>query len=190
MVNNNNPLVQILRLIDEVYEAEKPKPIDRGRPRVYQDIVILKVFIMMVIKRITTFKGLHRYRQQNPTIQRRCGFPSVPSRRTLGRRLKSCSPLGPETDPGLGHALIVNGIANAKVTAVDKSMVTAQGPLWHKKDRKKGIVPTHLRNVDRGSQWGYSRYRGWVQGYAIHLLCSATPGFVPFPLDADAARLT
>jgi hypothetical protein len=48
------------------------------------------------------------------------------------------------------------------------------------------MVPKHLRNVDRDSEWGYSRYRGWVQGYAIHLLCSATPGSVPVPLDADA----
>jgi hypothetical protein len=103
MVNNNNPLVQILRLVDEVYEVEEPKPMSRGRPRIYQDLVILKVFIVMVIKRIKTFKGLHRYLQQNPTIQRRCGFPSLPSRRTLGRRLKSFSPLGPETDSGLGQ---------------------------------------------------------------------------------------
>jgi hypothetical protein len=103
MVNNNNPLVQILRLIDEVYEAERAKPVGRGRPRIYQDVVILKVFIVMVIKRITTFKGLHRYLQQNPTIQGRCGFPSLPSRRTLGRRLKSFSPLGPETDSALGR---------------------------------------------------------------------------------------
>ena len=65
-------------------------------------------------------------------------------------------------------------------------MVAAQGPRWHKKDREKGMVPKHLRNVDRDSEWGYSRYRGWVQGYAIHLLCSATPGYVPVPLDADA----
>jgi hypothetical protein len=87
----------------------------------------------------------------------------------------------------LGRRLIVHGIANPKVTAVDKSMVKARGPLWHKKDRKKGIVPDRLRNVDKDSEWGYSRYKGWVQGYAIHLLCSATPGFVPVPLDADAA---
>jgi hypothetical protein len=66
-------------------------------------------------------------------------------------------------------------------------MFKAQGPLWHKKDRKKGIVPKNLRNVDTDSEWGYSKYRGWVQGYALHLLCSATPGFVPVPLDADAA---
>jgi hypothetical protein len=37
--------------------------------------------------------------------------------------------------------MIVNGIGNPKVSAVDKSMFKAQGPLWHKKDRKKGIVP-------------------------------------------------
>jgi hypothetical protein len=103
MVNNNNPLAQILHLVDEVYEVEEPKPMGRGRPRTYQDIVILKVFIVMVIKHIKTFKGLHRYLQQNPTIQRCCGFPSLPSRRTLGRRLKSFSPLGPETDSGLGQ---------------------------------------------------------------------------------------
>jgi len=86
----------------------------------------------------------------------------------------------------LGRTLIDKGIANAQVSAVDKSMVTAHGPRWHKKDREKGMVPEHLRNVDRDSEWGYSRYRGWVQGYAIHLLCSATPDFLPAPLDADA----
>jgi hypothetical protein len=86
----------------------------------------------------------------------------------------------------LGRTLIVNGIANPKVSAVDKSMFQAQGPLWHKKDRKLGIVPNNLRNVDTDSEWGCSKYRGWVQGYAIHLLCSATPGFVPVPLDAVA----
>ena len=102
MVNNNNPLVQILRLVGEVYEAEEPKPMGRGRPKTYQDLVLLKVFIVMVIKRIKTFKGLHRYLQQNPRIQRRCGLPFLPSRRTLGRRLKSFSPLSPETDSGLG----------------------------------------------------------------------------------------
>ena len=81
----------------------------------------------------------------------------------------------------------MNGIANPKINAVDKSMFKAQGPLWHKKDRKKGIVPENLRNVDIDSQWGYSKYRGWIQGYALHLLCSATPGFIPVPLDAQAA---
>ncbi len=57
IVNNNSPFVQILRLVDEVYEAEGPKPMGRGRPRSYKDLVILKVFIVMVIKRIKTFKG-------------------------------------------------------------------------------------------------------------------------------------
>ena len=85
MVNNNSPLVQILRLVEEVYEAEGPKPMGGGRPGAYHDLVILKVFIVMVIKRIKTFKGLHRYVLQNQAIQRRCGLPSLPSRRTLGR---------------------------------------------------------------------------------------------------------
>jgi hypothetical protein len=51
------------------------------------------------------------------------------------------------------------------------------------------MTPKHLRTGGRDSEWGYSRYQGWVQDYAIHLLCSATPGFVPVPLDACATTV-
>jgi hypothetical protein len=71
------------------------------------------------------------------------------------------------------------------VVAVDKSMTEALGPKWHQRDRKRGKVPKKLRNVDRDSGWGYSRYKGWVQGYSWHVVCSATAGHLPIPLLAE-----
>jgi hypothetical protein len=71
------------------------------------------------------------------------------------------------------------------VAAVDKSMIDAVGPKWHQKDRKRGKVPKGLRNVDRESGWGCSKYKGWVQGYAWHVVCSATRGHLPIPLLAE-----
>jgi len=66
-------------------------------------------------------------------------------------------------------------------------MFKAQGPLWHTKDRKKGIVPKNLRNVDTDSEWGYSKYKGWGPG-AMPSIFSVRPhqALFPFRLDADA----
>ena len=67
--------------------------------------------------------------------------------------------------------------------SADKSLHEARGPLWHKSDRKKKRIPKKLRGVDRESEWGYSPYRRWVQGYAQHAIVNATPGEARFPLD-------
>ena len=74
------------------------------------------------------------------------------------------------------------GIGDAGVVAVDKSMSESLGPKWHQRDRKRGVIPEGLRNVDPESGWGYSAYRGWVQGYAWHLVCSAAAGHPAIPL--------
>ena len=84
-----------------------------------------------------------------------------------------------------GKKLVANGVGVVDVVAVDKSMTEALGPKWHKKDRKRGEIPEGLRNVDVESGWGFSAYRGWVQGYSWHLVCSAARGNLPIPLLAD-----
>lgn len=71
------------------------------------------------------------------------------------------------------------------MVSVDKSMTEALGPKWHKKDRKRDEIPEGLRNVDVESEWGFSAYRGWVQGYSWHLVSSASPGHLPVPLLAE-----
>jgi hypothetical protein len=58
-------------------------------------------------------------------------------------------------------------------------MDQAQGPRWHKRDRKQGRIPAGLRNVDTDSSWSKSGYRGWVQGYRVVLHGLVFPAPVP-----------
>lgn len=83
--------------------------------------------------------------------------------------------------------MIEEGITDPNVMATDKSMFEARGPKWHKKHRRRGVIPKKLRNVDTDSEWGYSHYRGWVQGYALVLVNTATEGTLRVPTDAQSA---
>lgn len=74
----------------------------------------------------------------------------------------------------------------AELLAVDKTMVEARGPLWHRSDRARNRIPPGLRGVDRESTWGYSPYRGWVQGYSMEVVVAAGVGGIPVPLLASA----
>ena len=65
-------------------------------------------------------------------------------------------------------------------------MVEARGPLWHRSDRARNRIPPGLRGVDRDSTWGYSPYRGWVQGYSMEVVVAAGVGGIPVPLLASA----
>ena len=64
-------------------------------------------------------------------------------------------------------------------------MCEAVGKQWHMRDRKRGVLPDGLRNVDVESGWGCSRYQGWVQGYAWHVVCSAPANHLTIPLLAE-----
>lgn len=55
-------------------------------------------------------------------------------------------------------------------------MIKAKGPLWHQKDRKKGIIPKGLRGVDKQASWGKSKADGWVHGHGTF---SITPHDIP-----------
>ncbi len=46
---------------------------------------------------------------------------------------------------------------------------------------EKGIVP--CSGIDTDARWGYSRTKGWIFGYKLHLTC--TTGEIAVPLIAD-----
>jgi hypothetical protein len=81
-----------------------------------------------------------------------------------------------------GEKAITEGVADPQHLSVDKSLIAAQGPPWHKQDRKKGKVPA---GVDCDSTWSYSEHDGWVQGYSFEVVVSATPNTIVFPLLAS-----
>lgn len=55
-------------------------------------------------------------------------------------------------------------------------MVQAKGPVWHQKQKKRGIIPTGLTGLDKEATWGTSRAEGWVYGHGTF---SLTPHRVP-----------
>ena len=54
----------------------------------------------------------------------------------------------------------------------DKMMNRAKGPLWHKKQKDKGIIPKNLRGIDKEASWCKSRADGWVYGHGSFCLTS------------------
>src|SRR4029453_5395642 len=66
-----------------------------------------------------------------------------------------------------------------QASAIDGRMYKALGPAWHKRDRRKGIIPVGLRNVDTEAKWFKSGYPGWVQGYPLGLQGLFFPAPVP-----------
>jgi hypothetical protein len=47
----------------------------------------------------------------------------------------------------------------------DKMMNRAKGPVWHKKQKEKGIIPERLRGIDKEATWSKSKYDGWIYGH-------------------------
>lgn len=48
----------------------------------------------------------------------------------------------------------------------------AKGPVWHKKQKEKGIIPEGLRGLDKEATWGKSNTDGWVYGHGSFSLTS------------------
>ena len=51
-------------------------------------------------------------------------------------------------------------------------MNKAKGPVWHKKQKDKGIVPQGLRGLDKEATWCKSNADGWVYGHGSFSLTS------------------
>ena len=49
--------------------------------------------------------------------------------------------------------------------SVDKMMNESLGPVWHRSQKSRGIIPKGLRGVDKEANWGVSASDGWVYGH-------------------------
>lgn len=71
-------------------------------------------------------------------------------------------------------------------------MLKAKGPLWHKKDKAKGIIPPRLRGIDKEATWSTSAATGWVYGHGSFSMVSHNTAvlgcFLWMPNSANEAR--
>ena len=211
MDTENNLLLNILELADELYHSSPldTQPNSRGRPYVYPDRSMFRVATLATLKKKRKPCESYRFLRAHPIVCNACGFDvrtrrelieegldpdrdladglqPLPCERTFRRRFPKLDRATRRQIRTLGEHLIEKvEVTDATVVSVDKKMIQAQDPLWHKKDRKKNRIPEGLRNVDTDSRWSKSAYRGWVQGYGFHVGVTATVDFPIVPFWAD-----
>jgi len=120
-------------------------------------------------------------------LKQMLGVDTLPARSTYFDRYRRAHELFTHAIALQGEKAIDEGTADPASVAVDKSLIAARGPLWHKSDRQKNRIPKRLRGVDRDSTWGCSKHDGWVQGYSFEVVVSATKDSTVFPLLASVS---
>ena len=177
----------IIQVIKSVIKLPRTKR--RGRPCIYKPKTIAVMFAVMMLKKIVHFKSMHKFLITNSKIAKFLGFKeSIPDRSTLSRRFKGIYDFIKQQIKSLGQLLIKKNITKARIVSIDSTMHEACGPLWHKKDKAKGVIPNKLRNVDEEAAWGFSQYKHWVYGYKTHLLATSSRKSPPVPLDCEITK--
>ena len=87
----------------------------------------------------------------------------------------------------MGNLFVSEGLVNDESASVDGSMLKANGPVWHKSDIKKNRLP--IAGIDTDARWGYSKSKGWIWGYKLHMSCSTGKLIVPLSADVSTANV-
>lgn len=179
-------LVRMARASCRAAERRCPRT-GRGRPPAYADAAIATLIVVAVLHGRKTksaqYRFLYEHRRQ---LLRWLGLRRLPARSTFFRRYGQAHPFLPAAIREQGRRALREGVSDAEVVAVDKSMVRAAGPQWNQRQRKRDEVPQGLRGLDREADWGYSKHQRWVYGYSFEVVVTATKGATVLPLLASA----
>ena len=190
MIPQESLLITLVRLVDRIPVPPPPKA-GRGHPRVYSDRLFLKALVIMIVRHLHKVHELLSVLMQ-PTAEmqtlRRLLTENgrYPARRTWERRLKGLPQSLPAQIGCFGRYLVVliQPWANCgRAAAIDSTVLRANGGVWHKKDREKGVVPHS--SIDTQAHWTKSGWHGWVYGWKLHLIAVAATVWIPL-----AANLT
>ncbi len=180
-------LVRMAMPLCKQAERECPRT-GPGRKPDIPDGVLTVLIMVAVVKRKKTKSAQYRFLEAHRRqLANWLGTNKFPARSTYFDRYRRAHRLFQAAIQLQGEKAITEGVIDPKDVAVDKSLVAARGPLWHKSDRKKKRIPKKLRGVDRDSDWGCSQHDGWVQGYSFEVVVSSTKDATVFPLSGSAA---
>ena len=175
-------LLSLVQRVKENYCEPPPAPIKRGKQRDFSALSFLLLATVAVVMRTFRDSELRKLLEKDQRLCHAMGFSRVPHRTSIGRRLAGLVPEAEHQIALLGQLIVEEVKPEAdqpELSVIDGRMYQARGPLWHKGDREKGLVPAGLRNVDTESKWSKSGYRGWIQGYRLLLQGLAFPQPVP-----------
>jgi hypothetical protein len=153
-----------------------------AKPTIPEWLMAALIMIGVLKKKKTKSAQLRFVCEKRKQIAGWLGDRRFPSRTTFFRRYRRAHRFYRAAISLQAERAIAEGVTDPKDVAVDKSLIAAHGPPWHKRDRKAGRVPAR---VDRDSTWSYSEHHGWVQGYSFEVVVSSTPEATVFPLVAS-----
>ncbi len=195
MIAQESLLVTLVKLVDRVPMAPPPRQRKRGRPQVYPDQLFLKALVVMIVRHLARVHGLLSVLDQ-PTVEMQTLRAMMtingcyPSRRTRERRLKAIPDSLPTQIGCLGRCLValICPWANCgRAAAADSTVLRANGGVWHKKHRDKGIVP-HT-SIDTEAHWTKSGWHGWVYGWKLHLIATVAAVWIPLAAELTPANV-
>jgi hypothetical protein len=177
-------LVQMAVPLMQEAERQCPRTGPGAKPKV-PDWLIGVWIMVAVLKRKKSKSAQFRYlseKSNRAQIAAALGRDDFLSRSGYFRRYRRAYELYRVAVRLQAQRAIAEGVADPQETVVDKTLIAAHGPLWHKRDRERGKIPA---GVDRDSTWGRSEHDGWVQGYSCEVVAAAAPGKGVFPTDAS-----
>jgi hypothetical protein len=162
-------------------EAERRCPrTGPGRKPEIPDWALGVMIMIAVLKRRKSKSAQYRFLEQHRgDLRRWLGGVRLPVRSTYFDRYRRAHRLFRVAIQLQGRQALRENVADAKCVAIDKSLVEARGPAWHKSQRAQGVLP---RGVDVDSTWSYSEHHGWVQGYGFEVVVTAGKNGVVLPL--------
>ncbi len=174
-------LVGMLSLYEEVFRS--------GRPYVYPTIQMVQLFIIKLWMRIPSNNTLHYFlsiKPSNDKLLKVCKLTQIPDRRTIDRRFQFL----PISDmiSTMGNKFISEELVENVSASGDSSMLKADGPVWHKSDIKNNRLP--IPGIDTDAKWGFSKSKGWIFGYKLHMSCSTGKLIVPLSADVSTANVS
>ena len=181
-LTNPDALLSLIERVKENYQEPPPEPPKRGKKRDFSSLSFLLLAVVAVTMRTFRDSELRRLLEKDKELREAMGFERVPHRTSIGRRISGLAAEAEKQIALLGQRIVAEvrpEIDQPEVSAIDGRMYQAQGPKWHRRDRRKDLVPAGLRNVDTESKWSKSGYRGWVQGYRLLLQGLVFPAPVP-----------
>lgn len=162
--------------------------IRRGRPYVYPTILMVQLFIIKSWMRIPSNNTFHYFlfiKPYNDKLLKVCKLNKIPNRRTIDRRFKYL----PISDiiSSMGNLFFSEKLVDGTSASIDSSLLKAKGPVWHKSNMNNNRLP--ISGIDIDGRWGFSKSKGWVFGYKLHMSCSTGKLIVPLSADVSTANI-
>ena len=133
-------------------------------------------------------RGIHYFlltKGINDKLLKVCRLAQIPNRRTIDRRFQVL-PIG-DIISNMGSLFVSEKLVDDISASVDSSMLKAAGPVWHKSDMKQNRLP--ISGIDTDAKWGFSKSKGWIFGYKLHMSCSTGKLVVPLSADVSTANV-